>query len=320
MAASPKLARKHTTTMEPEGSPFWVNLLNATRVRDVLDPHRKLVTAKYNEDAKELLKKMSESHVLGAVIVDDDKPGVWGFVDVLDIMYCVLEVCSESKDITKESMQNLRWEGQCYVRQMAGMLVNISRSDPFQTVSLDATLMDVVKIFAEEVHRVGITDGPRIVNVMSQSDIVSYLATHGVYIGSNMTKPITEAGLPPLGVVSVSDDLNVVDCMKFMVEHGLSAVPVVDKNGRMIANFSATDLLGLNETNFALMGLSVKQYLNKVHGYPKPPVVCTVADTVEAVILKMEVHKVHRVYIVDHSMRPTGIISMTDIMRFLLAY
>jgi len=302
------------------GVPFWVNLLQATRVRDFVDPHRKLVTAKYNEDVKELLKKMSDAHVLGAVVVDDEKPGVWGFVDVLDIMSCVLEITTESRDITKESVQNLKWEGQCFIRQMTGMLVNISRSNPFQTVTLDATLMDVVNILAEEVHRVGVTDGGRLINVVSQSDIVSFLTTHGVYIGSSIGKPIAQAGLPPLGVVSVGDDLNIVDCLKFMVEHKLSAVPVVDKNGRMVANFSATDLLGLNESNFSLLQLSVKKFLFSVHGFPKPPVVCTTADTVEAVLLKLEVHKVHRVYIVDNSMRPTGVISMTDIMRFLTTY
>jgi CBS domain-containing protein len=54
-------------------------------------------------------------------------------------------------------------------------------------------------------------------------------------------------------------------------------------------------------------------------GKIKPPVVTTLGDTIETLMNKFVQHKVHRVYIVDNNMIPTGIISMTDIMQFLLA-
>ena len=48
-----------------------------------------------------------------------------------------------------------------------------------------------------------------------------------------------------------------------------SGIAVVDKHNRIVANFSASDLIGLNEDNFHLLQLPVKEYLTRVYGFPK---------------------------------------------------
>jgi CBS domain-containing protein len=299
-------------------APHWIELLQNTKVKDIIDPSRKTVTASYNQDVKDLLKKLSEAKVLSAVVTDPEKPGVWGFVDVLDLMLCIVEVTKESDDVTKERVENLKWEGQCYSRQMTGYLVNFSSRDPFQTVTMDTPLYEVVQVMAKKVHRVAVMDGNRVTAILSQSDIANLLATRGTYIGSQMMKSIGDTRLASVGVKSVNENVNTVSVLRFMAENKLRAVPVVDWNGRMVANFSATDLLGLNETNFQLLQLNVKDFLLRMHGFSKPPVVCQTSDSVESVLLRLVVHKVHRVYIVDLGMKPLGVISLTDLMQFLL--
>jgi len=99
----------------------------------------------------------------------------------------------------------------------------------------------------------------------------------------------------------------------------LSAVAVVDFHGRLVSNFSGSDLLGLNESNFPRLALPVQQFLCGMYGIPKAPVYVKDSDSVEMVLLKMVVHQVHRVYVVRPSMIPTGVISMTDLMQFFIA-
>ena len=72
------------------------------------------------------MKRLSEAKVLSAVIIDPDpKIGVIGFVDVLDLLVYVLEVTDQSsRDITKESVENIKWQGQCFERQNVGSLVS----------------------------------------------------------------------------------------------------------------------------------------------------------------------------------------------------
>jgi len=134
-----------------------------------------------------------------------------------------------------------------------------------------------------------------------------------------MERPIGEVGLGPLGVYSIKDDVATVDVLRYMKLLKVSGVAVVDKNGLLIANFSATDLVGLNEENFPLLALNAKDFLLRMYGFPKAPVYCRATDTVETIMLKFSVHKVHRLYVVNDTMQPTGVITLTDVMQFLLA-
>jgi len=302
--------------------PAWYQLLRDTKVSDILPKDRTIVRASYGEPIDALLKKISDAKVLSALVTDSSAPGVFGFVDVFDLLVSVLEVTSESKDITKESIQNLNWEGKCFGRQETGPVVNISRSDPYICLTEDRSLLDAVRIFASEVHRLAVVDKvqkERVLNILSQMDIIKFVTERGVWIGSKLDKPISQVGLEPLGVCSVRDDTNVIDVLRYMKTKTVSGVAVVDRDNRLIANFSATDLVGLKESNFPLLALTIKEFLFRMYGYPKPPIFCKTTDTVETIMLKLTVHKVHRVYVVNDTMQPSGVVTLTDLMQFLLA-
>jgi len=152
--------------------PYWIQLLQETRVIDILERNRKIIRVNYYEDVATLLKKLSTEHVLAAVVTDSEKPGVFGFVDVLDLMVFALEVSSSSnKPFTKESIQNLKWEGKIFSREIVGNLTNKSNADPYQTVDINTSLLEVVALFSGEVHRLGVTEEGRLCNVISQMDI-----------------------------------------------------------------------------------------------------------------------------------------------------
>jgi len=299
--------------------PAWWNLLENYKVQDVVDPNKILVKVEFGAEVKELMQQLKSAQVLAAVIYDPLTPGLHGFVDVLDILLYILEVGSWSPHPKTETLQNLKWEGQCLSRQTAGKLINYSRVDPFVSVTGTTTLLDVVRIFAEGVHRVVIMDSGRITNIISQFDMVQFLATRGVWIGSAIEKSLGEVGLEAQGVLSVLDSVEVVDVLRFIYENKISGVPIVDKKGMIVGSFSATDLLGITEDNFAFLTMPVKEYLKNLYGFPKPPVCCREFSSVEDLLLKIVVHKVHRIFIVDDHMRPTGVLSLTNIMKFLLA-
>jgi CBS domain-containing protein len=264
-----------------------------------------------------LLKKLSEARVLSALITTSDKPGYAGFVDVLDILNSILDKTKESPNFSGESMTNMQWAGKCFALEKTGYLVNLSQQDPLKFVSPNSSLEEAAKWFALGIHRLAVMDDNRIVNVISQSDLIRFLATAGVYIGSKILKPIDQIGLQTKGVNSVSEDMTVYETIKFMKEKSLSGVPIVDQNNRIVANFSGTDLLGLTDTNFPMLNLPVKEYLQQFYGFPKPPVCVQKSDTLELALLKMVVHEVHRVYIVNQSMRCEGVLSATDLIQFL---
>ena len=124
---------------------------------------------------------------------------------------------------------------------------DISRSDPLHTIKDDTSLLEIVKLFAQEVHRVAVVDKVTpehfISNVISQSDVLNFITTRGSWLGSRLTLTIKDAGLSPLGVCTVLNTMITTDVLKFMRTYKVSGVGNVDHSGKLVGNFSATDLL-----------------------------------------------------------------------------
>jgi len=296
--------------------PSIVPLLMETKVKDIIDLTRKLVKTTYEEDVSSLLRKLSDAGVLSAVVMDNGR--AIGFVDVLDVMAFLLNITSNSVDITKESIQNLKWEATCFGIEKTGALLNLSQSNPFYSVTMDTSLWKVVEYFSQEVHRLGVMANGDLVNVISQSDIIQFLASKGVWIGTKIEQSITDSGLSNVGVITIDQNTNTLEAIKTLRTFKLSGVAIVDSSGRLIANFSASDLLTLNKDNFSMITLPVWDFICKIHAIPKPPVYVRPTDSVEVVLLKMCVHKVHRVFVVDQHMVPVGVVTMTDLMKWLV--
>jgi len=297
-------------------SPSIIPLLMETKVKDLVDSSRKLVKTSYEEDVSSLMRKLSDANVLSAVVVDNGR--AIGFVDVLDVMAFLLDITSNSTDITKESIQNLKWEGTCFGIEKSGALLNLSQNNPFYSVTMDTSLWKVVEYFSQEVHRVGVMSNGDLVNVIAQSDIIQFLAYKGVWIGTKMEQSVLDSGISTLGAVTVDMNTNTLEAIKTLRTFKISGVAVVDMNGRLVANFSASDLLAINKDNFSLITLPIWDFICKTHLTPKPPVYARPSDSVEVVLLKMCVHKIHRVFIVDQHMIPIGVVTMTDLMKWLV--
>jgi len=262
-----------------------------------------------------LMTKLSDTKISSAVITTSDRPGVIGFVDNLDIATFLIDIVSESKDFTSESMMNKQWYGAVFSNEHCGNIINRSNRNDLKTVEYNTPLSIVVNMFSKEIHRVGVVDNGKLVNILSQSDMIRFLTTRGVYIGSALTKSIKDIGLEPLGVCCVLDTLPTVDAIRFMRNNRLSGVGIVDNQNRLVANFSATDLLSLNEENFMTITLPVKEFVERIHRF-KPPVFAREIDTLETVLLKCVVHQVHRIYIVNEMMKPIGVLTLTDLLNF----
>ncbi len=98
--------------------------------------------------------------------------------------------------------------------------------------------------------------------------------------------------------------------------NGISAVPIVDKNGVLVATLSVSDLRQLTISNFGSLMNPVLEYIAK-NVKKVSPVTITLKDTVETAILKLSATKVHRLWVIDDWGKPLSVISLTDIINFV---
>jgi len=294
---------------------FCGDFTRLTTVRDIVDLNRKLVTVAFGEDIRSVLKKLGDNGIHSALVINPDKPWeIFGFVDVLDILYHVLDCHSQTGDY-----RTMQWESMCFGRVPAWTVSNISKSNStLSMVEPSATLAEVIDLFSKGIHRAPVVIPPHTVaTVISQSDVIGLLSRRGVGItGPIVLRDLKELGLDSSGVVVVDEDLPLTDVLMKMKEHNVSGVPVVDKEGKILSNFSASDLKDLQESNWSWITLGVRDFFKKHRGMIRPPVCLTAKNTLEDLLLKYTTDKVSRVYLVNHRNEPEGVITHTDVIQF----
>jgi CBS domain-containing protein len=136
--------------------------------------------------------------------------------------------------------------------------------------------------------------------------------------------------------LTVRDDVPLREAAAVMLEHGVSAVPVVDHFGRPVGVVSRLDLVAHHpewaerfgrhanprryspgdviERGFAPEGVG----RTPVAEVMTPTVYAVTADTpAREVVAKMVSLQVHRLFVRDETDRLVGVVSMTDVLRRL---
>jgi predicted transcriptional regulator len=114
-----------------------------------------------------------------------------------------------------------------------------SRSDVF-SIRHDATVHDLAQYLRErQVRSVGVLDEDgRLVGVVSQADISEKVAAENKCPAWTRVSEIMSTGL-----ITVSPDRTMHDCLRLMEQHGIYHLLVVDASGAFRGMVSVTDLL-----------------------------------------------------------------------------
>jgi len=241
-----------------------------------------------------------------------------GFVDTVDIMTDMTEHGSFSPDLTEEQIQNRAKEGSKeFINHKCKDLINRSGRDPLKILFMNRPVIHAIQELTDS-HRVLIEDQVSY-HVLAQIDIISFLMrNHSVMETSLLHRKIVEAGLLPRAIVgTMREELPTMNAMRYMRDCGVSGIGVVNKEGKLVTNLSATDFLGLHPDAFSLLALPIKDFLKKMRGISMLPICSKVQDSMESILYKMEHNAIHRIYFVNDDMEPIGFLSTTDIMQYL---
>lgn len=175
----------------------------------------------------------------------------------------------------------------------------------------------------------------RIENFITQSAVIHMLSEcSGLpWFESLGKKSLSEIGLPrmkPDKVVKVDEDQPVLEAFQLMQTKGAGGVPVVAKGSRrIVGNISMRDvqfLLVAPEIYKMCRSLTVKDFLEATGDYLARTskdkdvpllsriITCTENEATRDVILKLDKHNIHRVYVVDEEGNVEGVVTMRDLI------
>ena len=157
-------------------------------------------------------------------------------------------------------------------------------------------------------------------SVVSVSDIVRIIAMHASeWIPSLGAQPVSElVGNEMISPITMSISAPAVQALYLMHVNHVSAVAIVDKAQRLVANFSASDIKGDADVSALLpqsMWNSIGNFLVTQQHRMRAPVAVRATDTLEHVVLQMAMYRVHRVWIIDGDSKPIGVCTAFDVIK-----
>ncbi|KAJ3407452.1 hypothetical protein HDV05_005413 [Chytridiales sp. JEL 0842] len=127
-------------------------------------------------------------------------------------------------------------------------------------------------------------------------------------------------------IIAVPESFSAISAFRVMYTHRVSAVPIVDASGRVVANLSASDLRGITASSESLgaLLLPVFEFLEtktrRTSEQLKPDQLRSVkgTDTLGSAARISLDSKIHRVWVEDDDEKPIGVLTLTDMLCFFL--
>lgn len=161
-----------------------------------------------------------------------------------------------------------------------------------------------------------------VVSVITQYRILKFIAVNNEHNTVLMKKSIKEIGLGTYKNLATAYMGNsVLDVVDLMVKHNISCVPIVDKHRRLLNVFEAVDIIpcikgGAYEELSSSIGDALCMRPDDSPGI----YTCSADDRLDSIFDTIRKSRVHRLIVVDDENRLVGIISLSDILKYVLLY
>uniref|UniRef100_A0A383WDK4 CBS domain-containing protein n=1 Tax=Tetradesmus obliquus TaxID=3088 RepID=A0A383WDK4_TETOB len=305
---------------------------------------------------------------------------ILGFLDVRDVLSSFLAELEGHGNLPKmkmlQKMRLLEEQGSSFattaikdLKVFGGDGDFLHTSEAAQTSVLDVIVNGLLNpkergahqgkhIVTGTVHRVAIYDNHfRINNIISQTDIIKFIFMNKGELGDLATKTAAELGWASRPVVTLGPDVSAIEAMLLMNQKQISALAVVDGVGKIIGNFSVSEMRTIMAEHFGALALPVGEFLALEHGTefqgyshiheqevvqskghkfitdriararPRTPgeevgqnlILVTPQATMIEILDKIVSHRIHRVYVIDELERPVGVVTCTDVVRLIIS-
>mmetsp|Transcript_21652 Transcript_21652/g.30287 ORF Transcript_21652/g.30287 Transcript_21652/m.30287 type:complete len:319 (-) Transcript_21652:131-1087(-) len=305
-------------------------LLANTSVSALQSPKGRVVVIDSSESPYEGFKKLSENNILSAPVYNASTKKYTGFLDMRDLVSFVVFIDDDQKSDVPSDLETLVMHGSRLFKQpVEGVTCTyLSRRNVLHPVSETDSLLTVCETLAKGVHRVPVVNAEgEVVNIISQSSIIAFLNKHINDFKAETSKKLADVPIGTKNVISVGKNTKAIEAFRLMDNKKISGLAVVEEEtGKLIGNTSGSDLkLFIKTPSLELLQQPVMKFLNQIRqesiDIKTPTITCSPKDTIATLIGKLALTKVHKLFVADDAsgFKPLSVISITDVLRYLMA-
>ncbi|KAG4283122.1 hypothetical protein FPRO06_09795 [Fusarium proliferatum] len=166
------------------------------------------------------------------------------------------------------------------------------------------------------------TNKEMVVSVITQYRILKFIAVNNEHNTVLLKKTVRDIGLGTYsGIATASMGSSVLDVVHLMVKYNISCVPIIDSHGRVLNVFEAVDVIPcIKNGAYEDLDGSVGEALCKRSDESPGIYTCSEGDRLDSIFDTVRKSRVHRLIVVDDDNKLKGIISLSDILKYVLLY
>jgi len=302
-----------------------MNLLRDTVVGSLLPDHPSggIICFSKTDPLATVFQGLAEHQILSAPVYDPVHRSHNAFVDMVDIVSFLVNEFSEQEITDLQALKSFKY-AKC------GNVADLSGRDPYLPVEAMAPLLTAItKMVKWRVHRIPVIDSEgELQTVITQSHIVKFLYQNMYMFGTLPIQTVGDLKMFHAPVITISTEKKGFEAFKTMHDHRVSAVAVVDNDGKLIGNISVSDLktIGFDGAKLARLYYPVSQFLKLLAKdrsdmvWAEEPICVSAQSQFREVVGKLVQSRIHRVYLADASGAPTGVITQHEVLAALLKF
>ncbi|XP_045912848.1 5'-AMP-activated protein kinase subunit gamma-1 isoform X1 [Micropterus dolomieu] len=211
------------------------------------------------------------------------------------------------------------------------------RGDSFQNVYLQssnrflisispkARLFDAIySLLKYKIHRLPVIDpeSGNVLHILTHKRILKFLHIFGKKVPTPafVRRQIQDLGIGTFSnIATIQQTATLYDALSVFVERRVSALPVVDKHGKVVALYSRFDVINLAaQKTYNNLDMTMQEAIHRRRCFAEGVIKCYPDETLETIIDRIVKAEVHRLVLVDRADMVKGIISLSDLLQAMV--
>lgn len=314
--ADPFLEKVSLSDLEEDESQIFVKFFRFHKCYDLVPTSAKLVVFDTQLLVKKAFYALVYNGVRAAPLWDSKRQEFIGMLTITDFIK-ILKMYYKSPNSSMDELEEHKLETwRSVLQEEVKKLVSIGP---------DASLYDAIKtLIHNRIHRLPVID-PQTGNVL-------YILTHKrilrflfLYINelpkpSYMQKTLREIRIGSYDNIEIAtEDTSIISALVKFVDRRVSALPMVDAEGRLRDIYAKFDVINLAaEKTYNDLDVSLKTANEHRNAWFEGVQHCKLDETLYTIMERIVRAEVHRLVVVDDDEKVIGIISLSDILLYLV--
>ncbi|XP_040888415.1 5'-AMP-activated protein kinase subunit gamma-1 isoform X1 [Toxotes jaculatrix] len=193
------------------------------------------------------------------------------------------------------------------------------------SISPEASLFDAIySLLKYKIHRLPVIDpeSGNVLHILTHKRILKFLHLFGKKIPKPafIQRQIQELGIGTFrNIATVQQTASLYDALSIFVERRVSALPVVDEQGKVVALYSRFDVINLAaQKSYNNLDMTMQEAIRRRRCFVEGVIKCYPDESLETIIDRIVKAEVHRLVLVDRADVVKGIISLSDLLQAMV--